>query len=190
MTLILCTQWGWLNRNISGPRWDSSGIVPYCHVPLHQPSHILRSLISPGKLSPQHYSSTNIPTPLVFCAVARYCWTVVGPLYRPVSCLPVDCMPLKSQMGQHKKEIVISVSHSSIWMHMRIFLINCVFAKSAGIWNVDFNKCFLRVNNQFLIWNSIHVNIKHMYLRSRAKTLQNRKTSFTLSQYSKIIYIF
>lgn len=29
-----------------------------------------------------------------------------------------------------------------------------------------------------------------MYLRSRAKTLQNRKTSFTLSQYSKIIYIF
>lgn len=22
------------------------------------------------------------PTPLVFCAVARYCWTVVGPLYR------------------------------------------------------------------------------------------------------------
>lgn len=130
------------------------------------------------------------PTPLVFCAVARYCWTVVGPLYRPVSCLPIDCTPLKSQMGQHKKEIVISVSHSSIWMHRCTFLINCVFAKSAGIWNVDFNKCFLRVNNQFLIWNSIHVNIKHMYLRSRAKTLQNRKTSFTLSHYSKIIYIF
>lgn len=46
------------------------------------------------------------------------------------------------------------------------------------------------MNNQFLIWNSIHVNIKHMYLRSRAKTLQNRKTSFTLPQYSKIIYIY
>lgn len=81
MTLILCTQWGWLNRNISGPQWDSSGIVPYCHVPLHQPSHILRSLISPGKLSPQHYSSTNIPyPPSVLCCgyvLLDCCWSIV-----------------------------------------------------------------------------------------------------------------